>query len=325
MTLPLADKMKFGVQTIHRRTEPAVAPWTPEIDDGREIVELVDRLGFDSLWTGDHVAFAIPILDPFIQLAQAATWTKRLTLGTAIYLLPLRHPGPVAKQVSTLDHLTGGRFIFGCGVGGEFPGEFSLCGIPVKERGARLSESLDVVRKLWTGEKVSHDGKFFSFPDVQMLPATRQPGGPPIWLGGRSDAALKRTGRKADGWMSYVVTPEMYAAALEKIAAAAEEIKRPLTTFDTSHLLFLRIDHTFEEAWDKATAALSTRYAMDFRGPAKKYCALGTPADVAAAIERFHAAGTRHIILDFVGPYEERDTQIEWFAKEVRPLLGTLA
>src|SRR5262245_59007438 len=170
MDLPLAPRLSLGIQTIHRRTEPGLGPRQPEIDELVKLVQLVDRCGYDSLWVGDHVAFALPILDPFLQLAQAAVVSRRLTLGTAVYLLPLRHPGPVAKQVATLDHLTEGRFVFGVGVGGEFPKEFEVCGVPVGERGARLSESLLVLRKLWTGEPVSHDGRFFKFENVAMQP-----------------------------------------------------------------------------------------------------------------------------------------------------------
>jgi alkanesulfonate monooxygenase SsuD/methylene tetrahydromethanopterin reductase-like flavin-dependent oxidoreductase (luciferase family) len=245
--------------------------------------------------------------------------------GTDVFLLPLRHPTPVAKQVSTLDHLTEGRFIFGVGVGGEFPKEYEACGVPLDERGARLSESLTILRKLWSGEPVSHAGRFFNFEGVKMQPPTRQPGGPPIWCGGRADPALRRIGRMTDGWMSYVVTPDMYRQGLEKIAAAAGEADRTFDRgFGTAHLLFTRIDDTYEKALDAATVSLSQRYAMDFRKAAQRYCALGTPQDVVETIVKFHQAGVRHLILDFVGPYEERDQQIERFAAEAMPLLATL-
>ena len=325
MDLPLDDGLRLGVQTIHRRTEPAVGPWLPTIDEMCTLVELVDRSGYDSLWVGDHISFALAILDPLLQLAQAAVASRRLQLGTAVYLLPLRHPTPVAKQVSTLDHLTEGRFVFGVGVGGEFPKEYEACGVPLGERGARLSESLTVIRKLWTGEPASHDGRFFKFEGVTMQPPPRQAGGPPIWCGGRTDAALRRIGRMTDGWMSYVVTPEMFRDGLGKIAAAAKEAGRVFERgFGTAHLLFTRIDDTYEKALDAATISLSTRYAMDFRKAAQRYCALGPPERVVESIRRFHEAGARHVILDFVGPYEERDRQIERFASEALPLLAPL-
>jgi alkanesulfonate monooxygenase SsuD/methylene tetrahydromethanopterin reductase-like flavin-dependent oxidoreductase (luciferase family) len=128
-----------------------------------------------------------------------------------------------------------------------------------------------------------------------------------------------------DGWMSYVVTPDMFRQGLEKIAAAAAEANRVFERgFGTSHLLFTRIDDTYEKALDAATVSLSQRYAMDFRKAAQRYCALGTPQQVAETVLRFHEAGARHIVLDFVGPYEERDQQIERFAAEAMPLLAGL-
>src|SRR5271166_2388845 len=311
MDLPLDHGLGIGIQNIHRRTEPAAGPWLPRIDELIALVELVDRCGYDSLWVGDHIAFAVPILDPLQQLAQAAVVSRRLTLGTGVYLPPLRHPAPTAKAVATLDHLTEGRLIFGVGVGGEFPREYEACGVPLGERGGRLAESIGVLRKLWTGEEVSHEGRFFSFDGVRMLPPPRQAGGPPIWYGGRSEAALRRTGRLADGWLSYVVTPETYASSLAKIAAAAAASGRNLTRFGTGHLLFTRLDETYEKALDAAAESLSVRYAMDFRPAAQRYAALGTPAQVAERIRAFHAAGVRHVTIDLVGPYEERPAQIE--------------
>ena len=277
------------------------------------------------MWVGDHVAFTIAIFDPLLQLAQAAVMSRRLVFGTDVFLLPLRHPTPIAKQVSTLDHLTEGRFIFGVGVGGEFPKEYEACGVPLNERGARLGESLTIMRKLWTGEPVSHAGKFFNFEGIKMQPPPRQPGGPPIWCGGRADPALRRIGRMTDGWMSYVVTPDMFRQGLEKIATAASgggPHLRPRLRHRPS--AFTRIDDTYEKALDAATVSLSQRYAMDFRKAAQRYCALGTPQHVAETDLNFQQAGVRHLILDFVGPYEERDQQIERFAAEAMPLLAGL-
>ena len=325
MDLPLDDRLRIGVQTIHRRTEPADGPWLPAIDEMRTLVELVDRSGYDSLWVGDHISFALPILDPLLQLAQAAVMSRRLLLGTDVYLLPLRHSTPVAKMVSSLDHLTEGRLIFGVGVGGEFPKEYEASGVPIGERGARLTESLTVLRKLWSGEPVSHTGRFFPFEDVKMQPAPRQAGGPPIWCGGRSEAALRRIGRLTDGWMSYVVTPDMFSEGLAKIAAEASAAGRVFERgFGTAHLLFTRVDDTYEKALDAATLSLSTRYAMDFRKAAQRYCALGPAAQVVETIAKFYAAGVRHLILDFVGPYEERFVEIERFAREALPMLANL-
>src|ERR1700728_5467771 len=227
MSLILDTRLRVGIQTIHRRTEPAAGPWLPRIDEWVDLVNLVDDSGDDSLWVGDHISFPVPIFDPLLQLAQAAVVSRRLTLGTSVLLLPLRHPTPVAKQVTTLDHLTEGRLILGVGVGGEFPNEYSACDVPHSERGARLAEGVTVLRKFFSGQPVSHHGKFYGpFQDVPMNPPPRQAGGPPIWFAGRKEAALRRIGRLGDGYLAYVITPEMYAAALETIAAAASDVNR---------------------------------------------------------------------------------------------------
>src|SRR5262249_39145062 len=140
----------------------------------------------------------------------------------------------------------------------------------------------------------------------------------------RSELALRRTGRLGDGWLAYVVTAQMYAAALEKIAAAATAAGRALTRFGTGHLLFTRLGRTYDEALEAATITLSRRYAMDFRRAAERYAALGPPERVAQSIRAFHAAGMRHVLIDIVGPYEERHDQLRWFARDVIPLLADL-
>src|SRR5881227_2876244 len=232
MELPLDHRLSIGIQNIHRRTEPATELWRPMIDEMQALVRLVDDCGYDSLWVGDHLAFAVAILDPLLQLAQAAVVSRRLKLGCNVYLLPLRHPVPVAKQVATLDHLSEGRLIFGVGVGGEFPKEFEACGVPVNERGARLSEGIPLLRSLLRGETVDHQGRHYgNFAGLALQPPARQPGGPPIWVGGRANAALASTGRLADGWISYVVTPETFRAGLDKIAAAADAAGRKIDRF----------------------------------------------------------------------------------------------
>lgn len=309
--VPVADELKFGLMT--RLPEPV------EI---RARVAAVEKAGLDSIWVGDHVAFTSPIQDPLVSLSFAAACSDKLTFGTSVYLLPLRHPTPVAKQVSTLDQMTQGRLIFGVGVGGEFPREFEACGVDVKERGARLSEGIQVVKKLWSGKPVSHRGRHFEFDETHMQPAPVQAGGPPIWCGGRSKAALERAGHLCDGYISYVVTPQMFAESLATIAQAREAANRNDSTFGTAHLLFARVDKDYETALDVAAHHLSIRYAMDFRKAAQRYAALGSGADVAAAINKFVEAGARHIVVDLIGPEDEKLDHVDRFARDVIPLLA---
>ncbi len=310
MDLPLETDLRIGFITS-----------LPSPDAAQKTATLAEGLGYDSVWVGDHVAFAVPILDPLLQLAQLAVYSERLLLGTAVFLLPLRHPTLVAKQVATLDLLCGGRLVFGVGVGGEFPSEYAACGVALEERGARLSEAIPLLRRLWSGEPVQHAGRFWSLPSIQMLPPPAQAGGPAIWCGGRSQAALRRIGRMGDGWVSYVVTPAQYQEGLELIAKTASAFDRNLTRFGSGHLLFVCIDDSYESALDAASEHLSQRYAMDFRGPARKYAALGRPEDVAESVESFRRAGLRHLIVDPVCRLDAREEQLERFARDVRPLL----
>ncbi|MCZ7537701.1 MAG: LLM class flavin-dependent oxidoreductase [Acidimicrobiia bacterium] len=307
--LPLDERVGFGFMAI-----------APDVTGARHTAEFAETHGFDSVWTGDHMAFPVPILDPLLQLELIAAFNERITVGTAVYLLPLRHPTPVAKQVATLDRILGGRFVFGVGVGGVSAGVRRLRRSRPRARGAARrgdrgpEEALDRQDRL---------------PRRALLPVSggadaadaASGGGPPIWCGGRSEAALTRIGRLADGWISYVVTPERYRQGLETIARSAERHGRRPERLGTGHLLFAWIDDDYDRALDAATEHLSMRYAMDFRKAARRYAALGPPADVATRIAQFRDAGVRHFVLDMTGPFQEREAQLERFATEVKPLL----
>lgn len=158
-----------------------------------------------------------------------------------------------------------------------------------------------------------------------MLPKPARPGGPPLWVGGRTEAAFRRAGTLCDGYISYVVTPDQFRGALDEIGRHFEAAKRDLPEYGAAHLLFMRLGPTYEQAYDDANALLSKRYAMDFSRATKRYAALGPPADIAAAINNFYEAGARHLELEFLGSVEERNAQIEQFGREVKPLLSFAA
>ena len=176
-----------------------------------------EEVGFDSLWVIEHLLvspalYAVAWHDPFAVLAHVAAVTERVRLGTAILVLPLRHPVIVAREVLTLDFLSGGRFILGVGTGWE-EREFASVGVPLKERGARLDEGLEVIRRLVSEESVTHHGRFFNLDGVSMEP--RPPRPPAIWIAGGSLGHAPETPDKpyiapsvlariahADGWMS---------------------------------------------------------------------------------------------------------------------------
>src|SRR6266536_2430918 len=169
------------------------SPSSPTLRPPREHFRLVRRLeewGFESVWSGDHISFHNPIFESLTLLASYASITSRIKLGTGVYLLALRPPAIAAKMTATLDVLSGGRLIFGVGVGGENPKEFELTGSPHKERGARVTEGIDVIRALWRETPASFHGRFTKFSDVSIDPKPVQMPGPPIWICCRSDAAL---------------------------------------------------------------------------------------------------------------------------------------
>jgi probable F420-dependent oxidoreductase len=307
----LAEGLSFGI--------------TVNLTDGAQAAEIVRQartLGYDSIWAGDHIAAHVPINDPLIQLAYLAALAPELRYGTSVYLLPLRPPAVVAKLVATIDRLLGsGRFTFGVGVGGEFVPEYKACGVPVRERGGRMDEALAVLRRLWTESPVEHHGKYFDFPPLDLKPKPLSPGGPPIWFGGRAEAALARAARLGQGWIPYVITPQRYTQGLERIEQLATDCGRRLENFGTGLFVFFNIGQSFEQSLEVAAGMIGGYYAMDFRPAARRYCALGRPSDVAAKIAEFQAAGVREFVLAATAPAEEHALQVERFSREVIPLI----
>lgn len=282
-------------------------------------VAAIEALGFDSVWTGEHMLFYGPVTDGLITLAAFAGQTSRIKIGSAINLLPLRPPVVVAKAVSTLDIVSRGRFIFGVGVGGEFPKEFEACGVPHHERGRRANEAIEICRKLWTEDHVTYQGKIFHLHDVTMLPKPVQPGGPPIIVSGRSEAAVRRAALLGDGYMPYLFTPERFADGLKKIYAIAHEQKRDISRFTPYNFVFTAVGETHEEAYRVAVEQLSRRYNQPFDNLVERYCALGTPKECVEGIQRFVDAGARHFILSPLCDNDVLGQHLEIYAREILP------
>lgn len=298
----------FGAQL---RSHPPERQW--------RIVRRLEELGFDSVWTGDHVAFNVPLHESLTLLASYTPITRRIRIGTCVYLLALRAPAVAAKMTATLDVLSGGRFIFGVGVGGELPKEFEVCGVPHRERGARVTEAIDVVRTLWRDTPATFEGRFTRFKDVSIDPKPVQRPGPPIWIGGRSDAALARAGRQGDGWVSYVVQPQRYRESVARIRAAAQAAGRSLDGFACAHLTFITVGRDYESAKADWVRLLSRRYAQDFAPLADKYGVIGTAEQCAEQIERFREAGCTYFILDTIVDPEQQQEHLELIAAEILP------
>lgn len=282
----------------------------------------VEALGFDSIWCGDHVIFHIPLHDSLTLLASYASITEHIKLGVAVYLLALRPAAIAAKAAATLDALSGGRLILGVGVGGEIAKEFEMCGVPRHERGARVTEAIDVLRTLWRDAPASFDGRFTRFDGVTIEPRPVQWPGPPIWIGGRSDAALARAARQGDGWVSYLVTAGRFRESMDKIRMEATAAGRSLEGFGTGHLTFITVGRDYESARRKWVAHLSQRYAQDFGPFADKYGIIGTPEQCAERILGFHGAGCNTFLLNPIcDRLEDEGEQVEWIAADVLPRL----
>ncbi len=209
--------------------------------DAREVAALESR-ALDSLWAGGHVASRNPTPEAMLGLARLAALTERVKIGTSILLLPLYPPALVAKQIADLDRATNGRVILGIGVGGEYPQEFRACQVPLSERGRRTDEMLPLLRRLWTAEEITHEGRYYSMEDVRIHPAPVQPGGPPIVVAGRKEPAMRRAATMGDGWFPYLYSPRRYAASVETVKNFAEEIGRDLSSFEWLAFVFVNVN-----------------------------------------------------------------------------------
>ncbi len=259
--------------------------------------EMAEDLGYDAIWVSEHIAFHVPTFDAVTTMAALAARTSTIRIGSAIVILPLRPPAAVAKAVSTLDIISNGRVTLGIGVGGEFPQAFEVCGVPVRERGARTNEAIEVMRALWTQDSASYHGRYFQFTEVAMRPKPVQAGGPPIIIGGRSDAALRRAARLGDGYMPYLFTPKQFAEGLGKIRTYASEVDRQLDRFQAILYQFIYVADTYEEAFQQANTQLSTNYNQPFDKLVDRNCAVGTPDACIARLQAYIDAGARDIIL----------------------------
>jgi probable F420-dependent oxidoreductase len=295
----------------------------PEPD--RDWLAAVERLPVDSVWQGGHLLPPSATGEAITRLALMTAWTERVRVGTSVLLLPLYHPVVLAKQLADLDSRSGGRLTVGVGVGGEFPAEFAAVGVPVAERGARTSESIEVLRTLWRsasgGGPVSHDGIFYRFPEVELRPVgAMRPGGPPIVVAGRKEAAMRRAARLGDGWMPYLVSPGAYARSVAVIGETAGTAGRDLAGFEWMLFLYCSVRRDGDQARADVARFLGAAYGGKDPAMLDKIAPAGTPDEVAARLQAYVDAGARHII---ISPAAHRDTLeiVELAAREVLPQL----
>jgi probable F420-dependent oxidoreductase len=260
----------------------------PSPEHFARVARAAEEAGFDSLWAGDHISFHEPLLDQTVALSLFAAVTERIALGAGVVILPLRSPALVARAFASLDYLSGGRTILGVGVGGEHPKDFEAVGVPVRERGARTDEAMLALRELFSAEEASFAGRFYAFGGVSINPRPVQPGGPPIWVGGRSEAAIRRAARLGDGWIPIWASPDRYARGLAQLWDEANG--REVTP---AVVLPSLVGGTVEET----RAYLSRRYGTEFSSHAiERYCLTGTPFACAERVAEYVEAGARHVV-----------------------------
>lgn len=281
--------------------------------------------GYDGVATGEHLFFHGPVANGFITLAAAAGATSRIRLLSSLTLLPLYPAALAAKLAATLDQVSGGRFDMGVGVGGEHPPEFVAAGVEVTQRGARADEALDVMKRLWSGERVDFDGRFTTVPGLTLEPGPVQPGGPPLWLGGRRPAAIRRAGRFADVWMPYMYSPEQVATSLAEVRAAAEAAGRDPAHIRGAVFCWGNVDHDADVARREVIEGVSAVYQQDFTKLADRYLLHGDPDRVVARATEYADAGAETLIFSPVGEGARRREVVDLFGESVLPRIRTSA
>jgi alkanesulfonate monooxygenase SsuD/methylene tetrahydromethanopterin reductase-like flavin-dependent oxidoreductase (luciferase family) len=279
-------------------------------------VARVEASTIDGLAVGDHVSFkGGQGYDGLVQATALATMSERLAIWTSVYLLALRHPVTVARQVSSLVALCPGRFVFGVGLGGDDPHELEVCGVDPRRRGARLDECLDVVRALLAGETVTSTSPTLPVPGALIRPVPDP--AVPIVVGGRSDAALRRAGRAGDGWLGLWHSPGRVATALATVAATAVEHGRVGEPRRRAYAAWCGLDADGGRARDLVAGAMEGLYQQPF-ATFERYVPTGGPEAVADALVPYLEAGIEDIVLLAVGA--DDDALVDQVA-EVRELL----
>jgi alkanesulfonate monooxygenase SsuD/methylene tetrahydromethanopterin reductase-like flavin-dependent oxidoreductase (luciferase family) len=281
-----------------------------------EAARLAEDLGFDAAWAGDHLACHAPVLDAPSCLAAAAAVTERIALGLSVMLLGLRPPAWAAKQLATVDALSGGRLVLGVGVGGEHPEEFAAAGVPVAQRGRRLDEALEHLPDLLCGRPVRHAGLLEL--DVPALePAMAAP--PRLFVGGRGEHALRRTARFGDAWLPMWLEPRVVAERADRLCELAAERGRPAP--DVALLIGVHVDGDAQRARSAAAAHLDAQYRLPL-AVVERWTALGAVDQVAEQVAAHGEAGVGEVVLMPLGP--DPLEQYERLA-EVRERLGPAA
>ena len=296
--------------------------------DVPEFARRAEEMGFRRVTMGEHVMDGNPPRPTMLNLpamAAAAGATDDLRVMTGIVIAPLYHPVMLAKLVATVDQVSGGRLDFGIGISGQRGThvEFDALGISPRTRGRRTDEMLAVMKRLWQEEGVSHRGRFFEFDDVTLLPRPAQRPYPPIWVSGRSEAAMRRAALHGDGWYPYLFTNRRIKHSNDLVRQFAAEAGRELQGFHWGLNQPTAISDDADEAMGLAVRNVGERYVTPQHSAediARALCIAGTPDDCARAMEAKIEAGVEHINLGFLSPDPDGlYRQMDLFAERVMP------
>lgn len=320
------DTVKLGVPV-----PIGSAQWGPEADP-RTLTGFAMRaknLGYDSLWVNDFLL--TPRIEALTMLAAMAPLTSRVMLGTAALLPVLRRPVQAAQTLASIDLLSGGRLVLT--VGAAFPGRFgvpqhTLSEVPWDRRFTRLDETVALWRQLWVSPEggTSFHGDLLHFDDLPPMTMPFRPGGPPIWLGGASESALRRVGRRYDGWLPYPPAPRSYRDGLAAVHAAAVAAGRDLAAITPALFVSVALTDTVEQGRALLGEFAQASYALPLDHlEAMQALAAGPPGYVAEKLSNYIAAGARHLAIRIATT--SLATQLEQLEQIItlKPLLKGLA
>ena len=286
---------------------PGIDIWTRPWDERRKVIELVADTGIDHVFFADHVSFRVGHgHDGMVVAAGVANLHPTLGIYIGVYLLPLRHPIPVARQLANLAEMAPGRISFGVGVGGDDRHEVEICGVDPRSRGRRTDESLDILQRLLAGETVDHSGEFFNFEQARIIPTPDPP--IPVYVGGRADAALRRAGKYADGWLGIWCSSERYAESIAIYNQAAEDAQRDVQA-DHGIQLWVGVGKDRTEAASFVGPAMEGFYRVPFE-KFSRYTPHGTVDDIVDFLAPYLEAGCRHFNLTPVASTAEAGIEV---------------
>jgi alkanesulfonate monooxygenase SsuD/methylene tetrahydromethanopterin reductase-like flavin-dependent oxidoreductase (luciferase family) len=275
-----------------------------------ELAARAESLGFDSVWVGDSL-LARPRHDPLTLLAAVAGRTRRVALGTAVFLPALRNPVVLAHQLATLDQISEGRLVLGAGIASDVPNiraEFAAAGVPFEGRVGRMMEGLRLARALWTGKPVDWQGRWPVQSGV-LGPTPYRAGGPPIWMAGSVRPALERAARHFDGWFANEADLVRWKQQWGEVQQILREAGRDVSGFVAAIYVTLAIDGDASRAGQRIDAFLERYYGQPAEVMRRRQAVFGGPPDAAAGfLKGFADAGANHMIVRLVG---DPDRQLE--------------